>query len=84
MMRGLSLQTAKNKLTLEVLEVCLKLVDFGAYGDADEIRSLVVPLLSVLNGVSDLTHEHEVVDVSVTALWCWGFMFCSLASDCVT
>lgn len=45
--------------------MCLKLVDFGAYGDADEIRSLVVPLLSVLNGVTDLTHEHEVIDVSL-------------------
>lgn len=53
-------QTEHNKLTLSVLELCAHLVDYGAYGSLAEVKELVRPLMKLLNGVTDLTHESEL------------------------
>lgn len=44
----------KNKLTLAVLDICERLVDYGAYTTVTELTELLGPLIEVLDGSSDL------------------------------
>ena len=47
-------QVAKNKQTLAVLDLCTRLVDFGAYSSVGELKALLTTLIQLLNGTNDL------------------------------
>lgn len=57
------MQEEKNRATLEVLQLTLKLVEFWAFGDALRVKKLMFSLTGILSGASD-----ETVDPAALAL----------------
>lgn len=48
-----------NKLIEQVLRLVHALVQFGYYGDIDEVKALLGPLLSLLDGRNDKPFPHK-------------------------
>ena len=59
-MRG-TVQVARNRLTLAVLDVCGRLVDFGAYTSVSQFKGLLSSLVGLLGGNDDVCAEGDDV-----------------------
>jgi hypothetical protein len=55
------LQVSQNKLTLAVLELCMVLVSFGAFGAIESVVTILGSLTGLLNGVSDVVNPEDKV-----------------------
>ena len=76
----------ENKHTLAVLQVCDRLVEFGAFGTKDEIKEVLKPMVKLLNGVTDLTKKDEELDKidSVRRMLHDGFREAPASTLCVS